>query len=39
MQLVNWDLLKSPYNWVTVFLMCAFALVFLALVSPQAAQE
>lgn len=35
-QLINWDLLKQPYNWVIVFIMCALALIFLSLVFPEA---
>lgn len=38
-KLINWDLLKSPYNWITVFLMCSFALIFLALVFPQSSNQ
>lgn len=33
--LINWGLLKEPYNWIIVFLMCAFALILLALVFPE----
>lgn len=35
-QLINWELLKQPYNWIVVFLMCVFALIFLSLVFPEA---
>jgi hypothetical protein len=34
--LINWDLLKQPYNWIIVFVMCVFALIFLSFVFPQA---
>jgi hypothetical protein len=34
-KLINWELLKQPYNWVIVFLMCVVALVFLSLVFPE----
>lgn len=34
--LINWELLKQPYNWLMVFIMCIFALLFLSLVFPQA---
>ena len=34
-KLINFDLIKQPYNWIVVFLMCAFALILLALVAPQ----
>lgn len=33
--LINWELLKQPYNWVVVILMCAFGLFALALIFPQ----
>lgn len=33
--LINLDLLKSPLNWITVFLMVAFGLVLLAMVAPE----
>lgn len=36
MSLINWELLKQPYNWIVVFLMCAFALVALSILFPQA---
>lgn len=36
MTLINWDLVKNPYNWIVVFLMCAFAIVALAIIFPQA---
>lgn len=35
MQLINLDLLKSPYNWLTVVLMIGFGLMMVALVSPE----
>lgn len=35
MGLLNWDLLRQPYNWIVVFLMCAFALVALTLIFPE----
>lgn len=34
MRLLNWDLIANPYNWVVVFLMCAFAMAGLSLVFP-----
>lgn len=34
MRLLNTDLLANPYNWVVVFLMCAFAMVGLSLIFP-----
>lgn len=36
--LINWGLIKEPYNWLIVFIMCVFALVFLSLAFPQAAE-
>ncbi len=38
-KLLNLDLIREPYNWIVVFLMCAFALVFLSLVFPQASNS
>lgn len=35
-QLINWELLRQPYNWVIVFVMCVMALAFLTLVFPEA---
>lgn len=35
MKLINMELIGNPYNWVVVFVMCVFALIFLALVFPQ----
>lgn len=37
--LINWELLKQPYNWLIVLIMCLFALIFLALVFPQASSS
>lgn len=36
---INFAIIKQPLNWVTVFLMCAFALILLHLIFPQAKQE
>lgn len=36
MQLLNLDLMKEPLNWVTIFLMCLFALFLLHLTFPEA---
>lgn len=33
--LINWDLLKQPYNWLIVGLICLFWLALLAIVWPQ----
>lgn len=38
-QLINWDLVKSPYNWIVVVLMTAFALMFLHLIMPEETPE
>lgn len=37
--LINWDLILSPYNWVAVVLMTMFALMFLHLVMPEESPE
>lgn len=37
--LINWELLRQPYNWIIVLAMCVFALIFLALVFPQASSS
>lgn len=37
--MLNWAILASPYNWATVILMALFALVLLALVSPEPGTE
>lgn len=31
---LNLELMAHPFNWLTVFLMCALALMLLALLSP-----
>lgn len=36
MQLLNLDVLRQPLNWLTVFLMCSFALIALSLIAPEA---
>lgn len=36
---LNLGILKEPLNWLTVFLMCAFALVLLYLIAPQQTSE
>jgi hypothetical protein len=33
---LNLPLMAHPLNWVTIFLMCALALMLLALISPTA---
>jgi len=37
MNLINWRLIGNPINWVTVFLMVAFAAVALTIIMPEAA--
>lgn len=32
---INFELLKSPYNWVIVFAMTAFALFLLSAIAPE----
>lgn len=34
-QLINWELMREPYNWAVVVLMCLFALVLLSIVWPE----
>jgi len=34
MQVINLDILKSPLNWLTVWLMLALGLILLSLFSP-----
>jgi hypothetical protein len=36
---LNIAMMKEPLNWVTIFLMCLFALVLLYLVFPQQIQD
>jgi hypothetical protein len=36
--LLNLALIREPYNWLTVFLMCAFGLLALHIISPQPPQ-
>lgn len=33
--MLNLDLMANPLNWITVFVMCAFALILLSLLTPQ----
>jgi hypothetical protein len=33
--MLNWELLREPYNWATVIIMALFALVLLSVVSPE----
>lgn len=39
MNLINWRLIGNPVNWVTVFLMVAFASIALTIIMPQTAGE
>ena len=32
-QLINWDLMKNPLNWINVFFMVLLPLIALALIS------
>ena len=34
--LINWEILKNPYNWIVVVLMTAFALILLHIIMPEA---
>lgn len=36
--LINAAIIREPYNWATVFLMTAFALLALHMISPQPPQ-
>lgn len=38
MNFLNWELLKHPLNWITVILMCAFALITLSILYPEDGQ-
>ena len=33
-RLINWELVKNPYNWAIVWLMIAFGLIGIGLVKP-----
>lgn len=35
MTLINWSIIKEPYNWITVVFMTAFALLLLNLIMPE----
>ena len=35
---INVGIISQPYNWITVFLMCTFALILLYLLFPTPAQ-
>jgi hypothetical protein len=35
MSIVNFELLKSPYNWATVIIMALFGIALIAIVSPE----
>jgi hypothetical protein len=37
-RLLNWDLLKTPENYVVVFFSCALALLLLHLIAPEEQQ-
>ena len=37
--MINWALIKEPYNWATVILITAFALLFFNIVFPQSSPE
>lgn len=39
MSLINWALIKEPYNWITVVLMTAFALLLLSIIMPEPSTE
>jgi hypothetical protein len=35
--MLNWELLRHPYNWLIVWLMISFAVVVLTYLAPDAA--
>lgn len=35
--MLNWELLRNPYNWIVVFLMVTMAVAGLTLLQPYAA--
>jgi hypothetical protein len=35
MNILNWSLIQSPYNWATVAIMALFGLVLLAVLFPE----
>ena len=37
MKIINWALIGNPLNWVTVFLMVAFAAIALSVIMPAGA--
>lgn len=37
--LINWELVRQPYNWAVVVLMCLFALILLSLIWPEDADQ
>jgi hypothetical protein len=38
-QIINWEIVKHPLNWLTVFAMCLIALVLLAIIFPQQSSQ
>jgi hypothetical protein len=34
-ELINWDLIRNPLNWIIVVIMCLFALTALSILYPQ----
>lgn len=36
MGIINWNLIRSPYNWLTVTVMALIGLVLLAVLFPEA---
>lgn len=35
MSLINFELMRSPYNWATVVIMALFGIALIAIVSPE----
>jgi hypothetical protein len=36
--MINWSLIREPYNWATVIIMAIFAFVLIVVVSPEASE-
>jgi hypothetical protein len=34
MQLINWELIRNPYNWIVVYVVLAFAVFAWSLLDP-----
>lgn len=36
--MINWSIMREPYNWATVLIMAIFAFVLISVVSPEASE-